>query len=668
MQARVRVVVSAILAALFLGLNPSTPSVAQDAAAPVDPPGRVARISVIQGDVSLEPAGAENFAQAELNYPLTLGDRVYVDLQGLAELETAAVTVRMANGADVTLTSLTDQVAQFGLAQGSIRVATRNLTAPDGSAGVVEIDTPNGTILVQAAGDIRVDSYPQNNTTVVTVNSGQAEVTGGNLNQMLGPQESVQLSGTNPVSAQYVGLLPPDALDQFDQAREGMYQSTVASASQYVSPDMIGAEDLEGNGTWSSDANYGAVWYPTTVAVGWAPYQNGRWVFIAPWGWTWVAAEPWGFAPFHYGRWCQFGGRWGWIPGPPPGIYGRPVRPVYSPALVAFVGGGPSLGVTAWFPLGPGEPFVPWYRSSAGYLNRVNVTNIYSRNAAQVRSNYMNRTANIYIGNTTPVTYANRGAALTAVNQNDFERGRRVDRAQLVRLDPNARQQLSQAPVVARPLANAPVAAAATMAPARVVPPNQGRPQLPTRGNVDRGNNMPGGSNRPSPGTAPTQPAPGVTRPMPPAAAPNAPRPRASQPIPADGAPSQRQQNQRQAQPAPIQPVQPGERLPDQRQFQPEQRQPDQRLVQPTPMQPQQRQPEQRPVQPAPVQPVPPQRQVQPQLRPQEVQPAPRPQFVPLPPPAPRPSPPPAPRPSPPPPPPQPKPAEPAKATNPTPK
>ena len=130
--------------------------------------------------------------QAELNYPLTLGDRVYVDLQGLAELETAGLAVRMANGADVTLTSLTDQVAQFGLAQGSIRVATRDLTAPDGSTGVVEIDTPNGTIVVQAAGDIRVDSYPQNSTTVVTVNSGQVEVTGAGLTQVLDAKESVQ--------------------------------------------------------------------------------------------------------------------------------------------------------------------------------------------------------------------------------------------------------------------------------------------------------------------------------------------------------------------------------------------------------------------------------------------------------------------------------------------
>ena len=104
--------------------------------------------------------------------------------------------------------------------------------------------------------------------------------------------------------------------------------------------------DLAQYGDWTPDPEYGDVWYPRAVAVGWVPYQNGHWAWVAPWGWTWVEYEPWGFAPFHYGRWAFFGTRWGWIPGPPPVIVGRPVPPVYSPALVAFVGGpGFSLSV-----------------------------------------------------------------------------------------------------------------------------------------------------------------------------------------------------------------------------------------------------------------------------------------------------------------------------------
>src|SRR5437867_1713415 len=81
-----------------------------------------------------------------------------------------------------------------------------------------------------------------------------------------------------------------------------------------------------------------------------------------PWGWTWVDDAPWGFAPFHYGRWVWYRSRWCWAPG------SYVARPVYAPALVAWVGG-PSVNVSVsigrssppvgWFPLGPREVYVP---------------------------------------------------------------------------------------------------------------------------------------------------------------------------------------------------------------------------------------------------------------------------------------------------------------------
>src|ERR1700761_9359010 len=114
---------------LLLGTAPSLH--AQDPYAG-DPPGRVARISVIQGNVSLEPNGVNTFSQAEINYPLTSGDRVYADNSSFGELQTAGLAVRLGNGADVTFSSLTDNVAQLGLAQGSVRVRTRSLNGYNG--------------------------------------------------------------------------------------------------------------------------------------------------------------------------------------------------------------------------------------------------------------------------------------------------------------------------------------------------------------------------------------------------------------------------------------------------------------------------------------------------------------------------------------------------------
>jgi hypothetical protein len=444
-----------IAAALLL----AAPLGAQDYSSPAqDPPGRVARIAFAQGNVSLEPAGVSTFSQAELNYPLTAGDRVYVDNDSLAELQMGGLAVRMGNGADLTLSSLTDGVAQFG---------------------VVEIDTPNGTILVQRPGDIRVDSYPQDDSTVVTVSSGSVEVTGpGGLDQVVGPNQAMRFVGS-PVVIQQVSPLPPDSLDSLDQQQEAKFNASLGVRDDYVSPDMIGAADLDGYGDWAPSPDYGEVWYPTTVAFGWAPYQNGHWAWIAPWGWTWVEAEPWGFAPFHYGRWAYIDGRWGWIPGPPPGVWGRPVRPVYSPALVVFVGGG--VGITAWFPLGPGEAYQPWYHASAVYVNRVNVTNIYSRNAVEVRSAYANRTTMVFNAG---AAYSNRTVATTVVAQADFAAGRPV--AASGRVNPVVRAQLAQAPILPHPLVTPTAAMAAPHAPARAIPPNPARPVLATREGVVR--------------------------------------------------------------------------------------------------------------------------------------------------------------------------------------
>jgi hypothetical protein len=544
---------SGLLGIMLLGAGPLGTVLQAQNDSGYDPPNRVARISLIQGNVSLEPNGVDAFSQAEINYPLTSGDRVYADNNSFGELQTAGLAVRLGNGADVTLSSLTDNIAQFGLAQGSIRVRTRSLSSFNGQPATVEVDTPNGTILVDQPGDIRVDSYPQDDTTVVTVSSGAVEVTGQNLDQQLGPNQSMRLAGSNPVYAEQVEVLPPDGLDQFDQQRE--YRRERASAYQYVSPDMIGAADLDDYGDWQpanqDNQGYGAVWYPRSVPAGWTPYSNGHWAWVAPWGWTWVEAEPWGFAPFHYGRWASFGGRWGWVPGPPPSAFGGEVRPIYSPALVAFVGGGGaglSVAIAAWFPLGPREVYQPWYHASPAYCNRVNVTNIYTTNVTVIHNTYINKTVNVYnTTNVTNVTYVNRSVATVVVSQRALASGQPIAQAQRIQLTPQVRAQLSAAPIVPHPLVTPATAIVAVKAPARAVPPNQARPVVETRQGFERAGapgtpvrapqppaaiNRPAGQPQPInraafPQQRPAQviaPAPNA-RPLPPAQIPNRPVP-----------------------------------------------------------------------------------------------------------------------------------------------
>ena len=198
-----------------------------------------------------------------------------------------------------------------------------------------------------------------------------------------------------------------------------------SASARYVSPEVVGFADLDQYGTWRPAADYGHVWFPRDVPRDWAPYRYGHWSWVDPWGWTWIDDAPWGFAPFHYGRWATIGGRWGWIPGP------VNVRPVYAPALVAFIGGDNfqfsiSTGSTAgigWFPLAPGEVYRPAYVASRDYVRNVNVSNTVVNTT--VINNIYNQT------NVTQVNYRNAqvGNAVTAVPATVFAQSQNVNRA-----------------------------------------------------------------------------------------------------------------------------------------------------------------------------------------------------------------------------------------------
>jgi hypothetical protein len=417
----------------------------------------VARLSYVEGSVSFEPAGENDWSLASLNYTLTTGDRLWTDKGARAELETGNIAMRMSEQTDLTATNLTDQLLQLGLAQGSLRITAYDLR----SGGQVEVDTPSAAVTILQPGSYRVDVYPDQNRTLVTVNRGQVQITGNGLNETVQSGQAVMLTGTDQVQATTVGVPGPDSFDQWCAQRDGKYQN--ARSRQYVSPYVPGYYDLDGYGDWTTVAQYGPIWYPSGLAIGWCPYRYGRWAWVEPWGWTWVDDAPWGFAPFHYGRWVQVGVRWGWLPGP------IGVAPIYGPAFVAFVGGagfsvGVGIGAVAWFPLGPGEPFYPWYHHSDGYLRQVNITNVRNINVTNITN----------VTNINNVHYRYQTVATTAVNANAFRNSEPVAR-NLVKVNP---QQIARAQVIPHPEVN-PTPKAIAAGGAQTRPPVQAaRPQI----------------------------------------------------------------------------------------------------------------------------------------------------------------------------------------------
>lgn len=384
-----------------------------------DPPSRVARLNLVEGSVSFQPAGRDEWSAATINYPLTTGDHLWADEQSRAEMHIGSTSIRLDAHTALAFLNLDDRMTQMRLSDGTVNISIRRLDNDES----YEVDTPNGAVTLLRPGRYRIDADPDRQVATVTVRSGEAEVTSGGQAFPVHPRQSAFITGEEAPVTEVREASMTDDFDHWWQDRDD--REDRRPPPRYVSRDMVGYQDLDDNGDWRDYPEYGHVWVPR-VSVGWAPYRFGHWAWVDPWGWTWIDDASWGFAPFHYGRWANAEGGWCWIPGP------IVARPVYAPALVVFLGGshfGASLSFgggagVGWFPLGPREVYRPAYRVSETYVTRVNVTNVTNINVTNITN----------VNNVTNVRYVNQNVpgAVTAVSHTDFISSRPVARAAVV--------------------------------------------------------------------------------------------------------------------------------------------------------------------------------------------------------------------------------------------
>ncbi len=437
-----------LIGLFLLGMLPLSLTVLSAQADHADPSGRVAYLSDSRGDVSYSPAGEDDWLQVVRNRPVIRGDRLWTDAGARAELQIGGAVLRLGSNTSFEILELNDGIAQIEMTQGTLYLRIRRVYAGQ----TYEVATPNMVFSFKRAGRYRIDvdaasgdeaddrSGPSGGDTRVIVWDGAGEVQGEDERFPLRAGDAIHFYSGDLRDYEDEGLPPRDAFDRYCLERDRRLDRSVAR--RYINDDMVGYSELDTYGDWRSVAEYGTVWFPRRVDVDWAPYRDGHWVWQEPWGWTWVDAAPWGFAPFHYGRWVHASDRWGWVPGP------RNLRPVYAPALVAFVGGrGWSLSVAlgsrspvGWFPLGPREVYVPSYRVSRDYFNRVNVNNTVV-NTTTITNIYNNYDRNYSSGdiNVGRADYRNRQVqgAVTAVPGDVFVNAQPV-RGATIRLDRNA--------------------------------------------------------------------------------------------------------------------------------------------------------------------------------------------------------------------------------------
>jgi hypothetical protein len=446
----------------LLGLLAGCAASALASAALADPPGRVGRISDVDGEVSFQPPEGDFWTVATRNYPVAPGEAFWTGDSGRVELEVGAIEAWLDSQSELDVVDLDYGETRLSLAQGSMDLRIHRVPR-----GGVRVETPVGEVRIDYVGLYRIDvgapqddgSYPE---VELTVFEGEAGAPGPNgLIRVDAGEGALIDAGYAPqiVDIQYA------AIDDWARDREARERWS----EREDSAEFTGSEGLGQFGQFVDTGDYGQVWFPSEVPADWAPYRYGHWAYVSPWGWTWIDDQPWGFAPFHYGRWARIDGRWGWVRGQPA------PEPVYAPALVAFVGGrgwsiglgvggGGSVEAMGWVPLAPDEVFRPTYQVSDRYIRQVNVANV-----RQTTIN--NITVNNTAVNTVTVNQYRNAPAATVVRADAFARGAPVQRS----VAPVSVQALAAAPLMTVASRPAPTPEARTGVGAR---PNVGPQRL----------------------------------------------------------------------------------------------------------------------------------------------------------------------------------------------
>jgi hypothetical protein len=399
----------AILVLLSLTILAVQPARAEDEPAP-----GVARVSLIQGDVSTMRSDSGDWVASTVNAPVVQGDGITTGEGSQTEVELDHANIlRLAASTEVKIADLARTRIQLQVAQGLV-----NFSVLKGSEADVEIDTPNMAVRPLREGSYRIQVNSASETQLI-VRDGEAEVSTPQGSTNVEKGHIVTVRGTDNPEYQTAEAPHQDDWDKWNKDRD--HEISDARSWQYANHYYTGAHELDRNGHWVNVPGYDWCWTPY-VNLGWVPYRDGSWMWEPYWGWTWVSYEPWGWAPYHYGRWFSYNDYWYWWPGG----RGYGFYPTWAPAYVSFMGfgfGGHNwhsgfgfgFGSIGWLPLGPYDHYSPWWGRHNSY-NVMNITNLGGSRGRGGTGNISNVEA--------ALTNARVRGAITSVSTDDFVRGR----------------------------------------------------------------------------------------------------------------------------------------------------------------------------------------------------------------------------------------------------
>jgi len=321
--------VNALILALFM---PSLMSVAVMAETS-NPPAQLGRLAALSGAVSYQGDAATPAETPAVNFPLTSGNRIVTPPRAHATVDIAAGRFFLDGDSAMSIGALAPGLSTVTLDRGAIILHV----LPGGAGQVFVIETPRGALRADQPGYFEVEVAPDTGTVIASSLEGGAQFA----------DATVLPPGTRTtVGKDQAPVMEAAVKDDFTRriaAEVEDSRENAIEAPKYVSAQTTGFQTLQHHGLWALTERYGWVWEPQVMSD-WAPFKDGRWVEIKPFGRTWIDTASWGFATSHYGHWVQVEDRWAWVPD----------NPVREPAIVSFGTKNPDGGDTVrWVPLGP---------------------------------------------------------------------------------------------------------------------------------------------------------------------------------------------------------------------------------------------------------------------------------------------------------------------------
>ena len=332
------------------------------------PSGRVGRISLVSGSVEFRGPGDAQWSAASVNDPVATGVALRTGPQAQAEVRIGPDTIDLGQGTEIAVAKLDQPITEIAIGEGRIGVDIGRLDRGEN----LQIDLARGGVWLLDRGRYDIAAGAGEHPERIAALAGNARFVGGGADLPIASGYQLLPSSAGTATAKIETAGPPDEFDEWCDART--VDDSQLTALFFVSREMTGYAALDEAGDWQPGGKDGEVWVPRVSAAEWAPYRNGHWRWLAPWGWSWVDDQSWAFAPSHYGRWRFADGRWSWAPGQ------RSEHPVWAPAVVAFLGT-PGVGLSyadgpgpaiAWFPLAPGEVYWPGYTRDLDYIRALN--------------------------------------------------------------------------------------------------------------------------------------------------------------------------------------------------------------------------------------------------------------------------------------------------------